>query len=202
MIAKEPPMIDPGLVFENLLFATPFDRCRYIGTLVRDRPQWLKDHPGAWRPLEDVLREAAAWKRRVEGPVETIATGPSSQIPSDIRKDDENVDGAASVEIPPGDPSSPHPPTLTKKASKTPPPPSRSDFEDEIAIGPRRYVSADRLAAMWDISRRQLSRRIKAGKVPPMIKIGKKLYFEVGAISEGPASDGSEQARPSNNEAC
>jgi hypothetical protein len=179
-------MIDPGLVFENLLFTTPLDRCRYIGTLVRDRPQWLKDHPGAWRPLEDVLREAASWKRRVEGPVETIATGPSSQIPSDIRKDDKNVVAAASVEIPPGDPSSPHPPTLTKEASKTASAPSESDFEAEIQIGTRRHVSADRLAAMWDISRRELSRRIKAGKVPPMIKIGKKLYFEVSAISGGP----------------
>jgi hypothetical protein len=138
MTAKEPPMIDPGLVFENLLFATPLDRGRYIGTLVRDRPQWLKDHPGVWRPLEDVLREAAAWKRRDEGPVETIATGPSSQIASDIRKDDKNVDAAASVEIPPGDPSCPHPPTLTKEASKTASAPSKSDFEDEIAIGPRR----------------------------------------------------------------
>jgi predicted DNA-binding transcriptional regulator AlpA len=142
-----------------------------------------------WRPLEDVLREAAAWKRRVESPVETIATGPSSQIPSDIRKDDKNVDGAASVQIPPGDPSSPHPPTLTKEGSKTAPAPSESDFE--VQIGTRRYVSAQQLASKRGISRRALSRQISAGKVPPRIKIGKKLYFEVGAISEGPASDGS-----------
>jgi hypothetical protein len=158
--------IDQGRIHNGKLFATNLDRMRCIRAGLNER-QWLKDHPGVWRPLEDVLREAAAWKRRVESPVETIATGPSSQIPSDIRKDDKNVDGAASVEIPPGDPSPPRPPTLTKEASKTPPPPSKSDFEDEIAIGPRRYVSADRLAAMWDISRRKLSRRIKAGKVPP-----------------------------------
>ena len=61
-------------------------------------------------------------------------------------------------------------------------------------------VAPDRLASMRDISRRKLSRQIAAGKVPPMIKIGKKLYFEVGRISEGLASGASEQAPPSNNE--
>jgi hypothetical protein len=153
----------------------------------------LKDHP-VWRPLEDVLREAAAWKRRVEGPVETIATGPSSQIPSDIRKDDKDVDGAASVEIPPGDPSPLHPPTLTKAGSKTVPAPSESDFDAEIQIGTRRYVSADRFASMRGISRKTLSRRIAAGKVPPRIKIGNKLFFEIGVIPGGLASDGSDPA--------
>jgi hypothetical protein len=56
---------------------------------------------------------------------------------------------------------------------------SASGVEDEIAIGSRRYVSADRLASIWGKSRRTLSRRIEAGKVPPMIRIGKKLYFEI-----------------------
>jgi hypothetical protein len=190
--------IDQGRIYNGNLFASTTHRVRCIDA-EPNQQQWLKDHPGVWRPLEDVLREAAAWKRRVEGPVETIATGPSSQIPSDIRKDDKNVDAAS---VPEADPLPADPTALTMEGSKTPPPPSKSDFEDEIAIGPRRYVSADRLAAMWNISRRQLSRRIAAGKVPPMIKIGKKLYFEVGTISEGPASDGPEQARPSNNEAC
>ncbi len=78
---------------------------------------------------------------------------------------------------------------------------SVSHFEDEIAIDGQRFVSAERLASMWGISRKTLSRRIAAGKVPPKIKIGKKLYFEVSAIPEGLASDGSEQAPPTNNEA-
>ena len=156
----------------------------------------MKDHPGVWRPLEDVLREAAAWKCRVEGPVESIATGPSSEVPSDIQQDCKDVNGAASVEIPLGDPSPPHLPTVTKAGSKTVAAPSESDFDADIQIGTRRYVSADRFASMRGISRRELSRQIAAGKVPPMIKIGKKLYFELSDISEGPASDESEQARP------
>jgi hypothetical protein len=193
--------IDQGRVHNGNLFASNPHRMQCIRAGLNEQ-QWLKDHPGVWRPLEDVLREAAAWKRRVEGPGETIATGPSSQIPSDIRKDDKNVDAAASVEVPPGAPSSPRPTALTMEGSKTPPPPSKSDFEDEIAIGPRRYVSADRLASLRGISRRTLSRRRnKPGNVPPMIKIGKKQYFEVSTISEGPASDdAAEQAPPTNNE--
>jgi len=189
-----------GRLNNGNLFASNVDRMWCIRAGLNER-QWLKDHPGVWRPLEDVLREAAAWKCRVEGPVETIATGPSSQVPSDIRKDGKDVDGAASVEIPPGDPSPPHQPTLTKAASKTVAAPSESDFDADIQIGTRRYVSADRFASMRGISRKTLSRRIAAGKVPPKITIGKKLYFEVSGISEGPASDGSEQGRPTNNEA-
>jgi hypothetical protein len=192
--------INQALVLEGIEFATPLDRCRYGGTSRRDRPQWLKDHPGVWRRVEDVLREAAS-RRRAEIPAEPAAAGPSSQIQSDILKNDKDAGDAPSAAVPEADPLPADPTALTMEGSKTPPPPSKSDFEDEIAIGTRRYVSADRLAAMRGISRRQLSRQIAAGKVPPMIKIGKKLYFEVSNISEGPASDKSEQARPTNNEA-
>jgi hypothetical protein len=203
MKPKDP--FDCNLVFDGQLFATPLDRGRYIGTVVRHRSQWLKDHPGVWRRVENVLQEAAS-QRCAEIPAEAAAAGPRSHIQSDILKDDKDADGAASASVPEADPLPADATALTMEGSKTPPPPppppSKSDFEDEIAIGPRRYVSADRLASMEGISRRELSRRIAAGKVPPMIKIGKKLYFEVSTISESPASDGSEQARPTNNETC
>jgi hypothetical protein len=188
-----------GRVHNGNLFASNVDRMWCIRAGLKER-QWLKNHRGLWRPLEDVLPEAAAWKRRVEGPVETTAAGPSSGAPSDIRKDGKDVDGAASFEFPPGDPSPPHPPTLALERPETVAAAGASAVEDEIAIGPRRYVSADRLATMWGISRRTLSRRNKAGDVPPMITIGKKQYFEISTISEGPASDASEQAPPTNNE--
>jgi hypothetical protein len=175
--------IDQGRIHNGNLFASNPDRLWCIRAELNQQ-QWLKDHPGVWRPLEDVLREAAAWKRRVESPVETIATGRSSHIRSDIRNDDMDVDGAASVAMPPGDPSSPHPPELAIERPETVAAAGAPGVEDEIAIGTRRYVSADRLASMRGISRRELSRQIAAGNVPPMIKIGKKLYFEVSAIPE------------------
>jgi hypothetical protein len=171
--------INQGRVHNGNLFATMRDRALCIRAGLNEE-QWLKDHPGVWRPLEDVLREAAAWKRHVEGRVKTTASRPSSQTPSDIRKDEKNVDGAASVAIPPGDPSPPHPrPTLAKEGFKTVRTPSESDFDPEIQIGSRRYVSANRYASMQDISRRTLGRRIAAGEVPPSRKVGKMLFFEI-----------------------
>lgn len=35
-------MIDETLVADEVLFASHLDRGRYLGTSVRDRPQWLK----------------------------------------------------------------------------------------------------------------------------------------------------------------
>lgn len=177
--------INQALVMEGIEFATPLARCCYGGTSRRDRPQWLKDRPGVWRRIEDVLREAAS-RRCAEIAAEATLAGPNSHIQSDILKDDKDADGAASASVPEADPLPADPTALTMEGSKAPPPPSKSDFGDEIAIGTRRYVSADRLASMRGISRRELSRQIAAGKVPPMIKIGKKLYFEVSTILEGP----------------
>jgi predicted DNA-binding transcriptional regulator AlpA len=190
--------INPGLVMEGIEFATPLDRCRYGGTSRWDRPQWLKDHPGVWRRVEDVLREAAS-RRCAEIPAEAAAAGPSCQIQPDMLKDDKDAGGSPSAAVPEADPLPADPTALTMEGFKTPPPPSKSDFEDEIAIGSRRYVSADRFASIRGISRRTLSRRIKAGEVPSQITIGKKLYFEVSAL-DSPAPDEFEQALPPNNE--
>jgi hypothetical protein len=49
-------VIDKSLVAGKFLFASPLDRCRYIGTSVRDWPQWLKKHVGRWRRIQDVLQ--------------------------------------------------------------------------------------------------------------------------------------------------
>ena len=49
--------IDKGRVHNGNLFASNLDRLRCIRAGLNER-QWLKDHPGVWRPLEDVLREA------------------------------------------------------------------------------------------------------------------------------------------------
>jgi hypothetical protein len=88
--------IIPGLVMDGIEFATSLDRCRYGGTLNGNRSQWLKDHPGVWRRVENVLREAAS-RRCAEIPAEAAAAGPSSHIQSDILKDDKDADGAASA---------------------------------------------------------------------------------------------------------
>lgn len=59
---------------------------------------------------------------------------------------------------------------------------ARSIAEDEIQIGARRYVSALRMATMLRISIRTLSRWNAAGIGPPKIKLGKRVFFDLGKI--------------------
>lgn len=71
---REPVVIDRSLVVGDFLFATPRDRCLYIGTSIRDRPLWLEEHAGDWRRIEDVQREAVS-----PGMTESVAT--ASEVP-------------------------------------------------------------------------------------------------------------------------
>jgi|SRR5712691_70602 len=188
----KPVMIDRSLVVGDFLFATHRDRALYIGKLVRDRPRWLKDNPGAWRRIADVQQETASLPRRVESEdlVEAIAAGQSSHMSSpDVR--DDGKDNAGSVEIPAAGPSPPQQPAMMLPLAVAAP---SASGVDEIAIGTRRYVSAQLLASIRGISLRTLSRRCAAGKGPPKIKIGNKAFFELG-------KNGSHQAPPTKNEA-
>jgi hypothetical protein len=169
--------INQGRVHNGNLFATMRDRGLCIRAGLNER-QWLKDHPGVWRPLEDVLREAAAWKRRVEGLVKTIATGPSSHTSSpDVRNDGEQ--NAGSVDVPAGGPSPPQEPVPPAVAA-----PSASEVEEEVVtIRGRPHVSITGLALMMGgIPRRTLSRWCKGGKGPPKTKLGNQVYFDLDKI--------------------
>ncbi|HEV2626348.1 MAG TPA: hypothetical protein VGV62_14780 [Xanthobacteraceae bacterium] len=101
------PVINYTRVADGILFATHGDRCRYLGTLVRNRPQWLKDNPGSWRRIEDVQREAASTVPPVESQINVIAapSGPNGQTSShDVRKDsgEESVpSGSTQTELQP-----------------------------------------------------------------------------------------------------
>jgi hypothetical protein len=179
----KPGVIDQSRVFEGKLFATPLDRCRYIGTSSWKRPQWLKDHPDVWRFVQDVEQEAASLGHHVksEGPVEAVAAEPSPHMSSpDVRNDGRDADNAGSVEIPAGEPSPPQQPQLAMTLPVTDAAASAPD--DEVALGPRRYVSAELAASLLGISRRTLSRRCAAGKAPPKIKLGNKAYFEIAKV--------------------
>jgi hypothetical protein len=175
----KPGVIDQGLIFDKFVFTTHLDRNRYIGTSSWNQPQWLKDHPDVGRLLADVLQEADSLRHRVESdPVEATAAGPSPHISSpEVRNDGKDADNASSVEIRAGEPSPPQQPLLAMTLPVTDAVPSAPD--DEIAIGTRRLASAERAASALGISRRTLSRRCKAGKGPPKLKIGNKTYFEI-----------------------
>jgi hypothetical protein len=179
----KPSVVDQGLVFDGLLFNTHRDRGLYIRESRRDRPRWLKEHPDVWKRLQDIEKETSSPPRRVESDtsVEATAAGPGPHMSSsDVLKDGKDADNAGSVDIPAGEPSPAQQPPLAMTRPVTDAAPSAPG--DEIAIGPRRYVSAKRAASMLVISRRTLSRRCAAGKGPPKIKLGNKAYFEIAKV--------------------
>jgi hypothetical protein len=59
-------VINKGLVFDGLLFATHNDRGRYIGTVTARRPQWLKDNADKWWNVQDIQEQAAQLRPPVE----------------------------------------------------------------------------------------------------------------------------------------
>ncbi len=79
-------MINKGLIFDGLVFATYRDRALYIRTLVRDRPQWLKDNPGLWETIEDAERkDARSAEQEIGG--EPSVIGPCSPADADTQSD-------------------------------------------------------------------------------------------------------------------
>ncbi len=102
-----------GRVCDGILFAEHRDRILYIRTLVRDRPQWLKENAGKWRRIEDIRREAASLAAPVESEVNVVAasSAPNGQMSShDARKDGDDEDDVAFVDTLTEDRSPPHEP--------------------------------------------------------------------------------------------
>ena len=67
-------------------------------------------------------------------------------------------------------------------------PVTASNAERGIEIGGRRYVSAQDVASMLGVSLRTLSRWNAAGAGPPKIKVGKKVFYDLGRLPEWLAS--------------
>jgi predicted DNA-binding transcriptional regulator AlpA len=151
-------VINKGLVFNGLIFATYNDRSLYIRTLVRDRPQWSKEHPQVWRTVKDAEREATRSALHETG----------GEL-SDVRPEDLPPSKKLSL---PDAPS----PKITPQVV--------SNIEDEVTIEGRRYLSAQRVASMLGKSQRTISRWCKQGGGPPKAKVGSKVFFEADKISE------------------
>jgi hypothetical protein len=179
----KPGVIDQGLVFDGLLFATHRDRALYIRESRRDRPRWLNEHPDVWIRIQDIEQETSSPRRRLESdtPVEATAAVPSPHMSSpDVRNDRKDADNAGSFEVPAGEPPPPQQPPLAMTRPVTDA--AASVPGDEIATDGRGYVSAERAASILGISLRTLSRRCAAGKGPLKIKIGNKAYFEIAKV--------------------
>ena len=179
-------MIDKALLVGDLKFTTPRDRGLYLGSLVRDRPLWLKENPGAWQRIQNLQQEVPVQPlAESESNVGTIPARPSSHASSPAVQNNGNDDAEAGLaDIPARDSSPPQKPVQTIVRRVIDASPQASPAESEMTIGSRRYVSARRLASMLGVSLRTLSRWDAAGTGPPKIKIGKKVIFDLGKISE------------------
>ena len=80
-IDRVPVVTNPNLVFGDLEFTNSRDRVLYVGTSISDQPRWLEEHPGSWRRIEDVQREAAALAPPVEGETNVGAAPPAPKQP-------------------------------------------------------------------------------------------------------------------------
>ena len=115
---------DKSRIFEGegLVFATPGERCRYIGMSLRDRQQWLKKNVDRWRRIEDVRQDVAPPAPPVESEIDLGAepAGPNGQTSSrGLRDNGGNEDDVALVDTLAGDHSPPHEPTLPTPVTTT-----------------------------------------------------------------------------------
>jgi hypothetical protein len=123
-----------GRVCDGILFAEHRDRLFYIRTLVRNRPQWLKENAGRWRYIKDIQRETASLAAPVESEVNVVAasSAPNGQMSSyDARKDCDDEDDVALVDTLTEDRSPPHEPASppTPVNEKVPSEPTQAELQ-------------------------------------------------------------------------
>ncbi|MGA8820540.1 MAG: hypothetical protein WB624_24885 [Xanthobacteraceae bacterium] len=184
-LKREPVVINQRRVHGDLVFATNRDRGLYIGTSTMDQPRWLEEHPGSWQRIEDVQREAASPAPPVENENNAGAApaGPNDQTSSgDIRKDGDEDDAIALIDILPGDCSPPYKPTPLPTPVKANVPNGSTKAEllplTKAAVsetkGPKTETTP--LGAMGRKRGRRGGRQPKKQKLPAEIsKAGRKL---------------------------
>jgi hypothetical protein len=164
--------INAGLIFDGILFDTPLDRGRYIGTGTKYQGRWLEQNAGKWWRLQDVL-ESAGPPVKHEAEVRPFATDASAS-PS-CSEDPDASETPALVSLPDDRRTTAAPIGAALSPSQI--------AKNEIAIEGRLYVSAARLASMLGISERTLSRRCANGNGPPHVKLA-GIYYDLDEVQE------------------
>jgi hypothetical protein len=123
-------VFDRARAADDFLFATGGDRCRYLGKSRREKPDWLKQNEGRFRPIEDVLREDAPRMSSVETEL-NLGAGPAEPADSssspEVRNDGDDKDDVALADTLLGDRLRPCKPTslptpVKENAEKQKPP--------------------------------------------------------------------------------
>jgi hypothetical protein len=175
MKSNNPITYDPRRAAEGLVFRELGHRTRYLGQWSWCKPKWLRDNEDNWRRVtEDDLAQFSQ-QLSLDATVQAAPAQSSTQTssPKTGVEDPEVGDSCATAAKAPSPPerSGPVAERIAPNDTRNAP-----GGEDEIWIGSKRYVTADRLASMLGISRRSLNRRCSEGKAPPRIKINKVLF--------------------------
>lgn len=165
-------VINEALVCDEYEYIDHNARARYIREDRAKRPQWLKDNPGKWRRVSDVLGRAA---QRASSHDAFVKIDPGSSS-SGLKPSAENVVTEAAIRWPVETASSPN---ATIPATRTPAsvdPLLRTIVESAVVINGRTCITTEQFASMLDVSVRTFHRMFADGKGPRKIKLPGAFY--------------------------
>jgi hypothetical protein len=182
-----PTTINKNHIFDGILFASNLDRNRYIGTVTKARPRWLRDNPDKWTYLPEIPQTAAP-PLKLETDV-SPAEAPSVSTPfPDARSEpkDQDTDGSAEMPATASPPAEHVVSTVTSATAALSP---SEIAKNAISIGGHPHVSTMRLASMLGVSERTLSRLLAKGNGPPHVRIAGN-YYPLDKVQEWAAARG------------
>jgi predicted DNA-binding transcriptional regulator AlpA len=173
-----------GREHDGRVFRDRRERNFFIGRLsLRQKEEWLRDHPDRWQTREEFLRDLRARARTdvAAGPTEPRSTPSATEMPTGgesngllpVPGEDERQPDKPATNIVPR--------TIANPQASTP---ATAAAGDEIVIDDRHLLGERRVAEMLGCCPRTLQRWHKDGKGPPSTKIGRKVFYELNDLQE------------------
>lgn len=159
-------IINEALVCDGYEFTDHNTRARYIREDRAKRPQWLKDNPGKWRRVSDVIERGA---QRASSDDTIVEVGPASST-SGLKARVERTEAQRPAETSPN---------ATIPATGSPAsvdPLLRGIVENAVIINGRTCITTEQFASMLDVSVRTFHRMFEDGKGPRKIKLPGAFY--------------------------
>ncbi len=173
-----------GREHDGRVFRDRRERNFFIGRLsLRQKEEWLRDHPDRWQTREEFLRDLRARARTdvAAEPTEPRSTPSATELPTGgesnglllVPSEDERQSDKPPTNIVPR--------TIANPQSSTS---ATATAGDEIVIDDRHLLVQRRVAKMLGYHRRTLQRWREEGKGPPSTNIGRKVYYELNDVRE------------------
>ena len=173
-----------GREHDGRVFRDRRERNFFIGRLsLRQKEEWLRDHPDRWQTREEFLRDLRARARTdvAAEPTEPRSTPSATEVPTGgesnglllVPGEDERQPDKPATNIVPR--------TIANPQASTP---ATAAAGDEIVIDDRHLLGERRVAEMLGCSPRTLQRWRTKGKGPAFTKIGRKVFYELNDLQE------------------